>query len=179
MEPLQKVRLLHAIGLAQMLALVPVRTKSSPSSGAKGGGASGRPPAGGQKGWLSAGNDDEEEDDDDEEGAEEELGEVVNAFVLELLGCWSSYEDLLTEGASAGARAGGGGSNIAGGPSPLSFYIYPLPLTFIPTFTLSFLYHLILSSFPLSFLPPLIFTPSHFYPSMHPKSRQEQVTQGL
>ena len=136
MEPLQKVRLLHAINLAQMLALVPVRTKGSPSSGAgKGGGASGRSPAGAAgKGWGSssgAGND-EEDDDDEEEGAEEELGEVVNVFLLELLACWSSYEDLLMDGVSTGvgARAGGGGgsSSSAGNPPLALILMYPLTL---------------------------------------------------
>ena len=180
MEPLQKVRLLHAIGLAQMLALVPVRTKGSPSSGAKGGGASGRPSGGQNKGWLSAGND--EDDDDDEEGAEEELGEVVNVFVLELLGCWTSYEELLLEGTSAGARAGGGGgSSTAGYPSALltsptlltspilAFYIYCLSLTS----SLSFLRTLsTISSFNISLSFTSLDAPHYV------SNSQEQVVEG-
>lgn len=63
MEPVQKIKMLHAIGLAQVLTSVPIRAGS-----------------------------DEADDSDD---AEDELGLVVDVYLVELIGCWSKYEDTL------------------------------------------------------------------------------------
>ena len=77
MEPTQKIQMLHAIGLAQVLALVPIGSVTE----------------------------DKSEDDDDDEGSEEELGLVVDVYLMELLGCWCKYEDslFLTAPAAGGA----------------------------------------------------------------------------
>jgi len=112
--------MLHAIGLAQMLAQVPVRTKGQQGAVAGAGAASPsrarvRGTAAGSEGGGGADGGDDDEDEEGEEGAEDELGEVVNAFVLELLGCWGKYEDLLLHGSCGGG--GGGGRGGAGASS--------------------------------------------------------------
>lgn len=75
MEPVPKVQMLHAIGLAQVLALVPVGVEPVTQA----------------------------EKDEDDVGAEDELALVVDVFLLELIGCWSKYEDILL-GASPVAK---------------------------------------------------------------------------
>lgn len=75
MEPVAKVQMLHAIGLAQVLALVPIGVEPVTQA----------------------------EEDDDDAGAEDELALVVDVYLLELIGCWSKYEDILL-GASPVAK---------------------------------------------------------------------------
>jgi Exportin 1-like protein len=72
MEPVQKIKMLHAIGLAQVLTSVPISSGSTQA-----------------------------DDSDDTEGAEDELGLVVDVYLVELLGCWSKYEDSLFGASSA------------------------------------------------------------------------------
>ena len=88
MEPTQKIQMLHAIGLAQVLALVPI------------GGATGNK---------------SKDDDDEDDGAEEELGLVVDVYLMELLGCWSKYEDSLF----LAAPASGGSSDTTSSSNEL------------------------------------------------------------
>lgn len=64
MESVQKIQMLHAIGLTQMLTLVPIRQQAEAAH-------------------------------DDDEGAEEALGLVLDVFLLELIGCWAKYEDIV------------------------------------------------------------------------------------
>ena len=127
MEPLQKIRLLNAIGLAQMLALVPVPAKGSGNDAASGGGGgSDAPSAQGAKSggkmskvFGSSGGDDEGDEDDEDGGdsPERELGEVVNAFVLELLGCWTSFETLVFDSSGSGSGRGSGSGSGSGASS--------------------------------------------------------------
>ena len=75
MEPVQKITMLHAIGLAQVLTSVPISARSGQT-----------------------------DDSDDAEGAEDELGLVVDVYLIELIGCWSKYEDMLYGVIDGGAR---------------------------------------------------------------------------
>ena len=72
MEPIQKIQMLHAIGLAQVLTQVPI---------------------GGNANRGSRDTNDPVDHEEDDEGAEDELGLVVDVYLMELLGCWSKYEE--------------------------------------------------------------------------------------
>jgi hypothetical protein len=74
MEPVQKIQMLHAVGLAQVLALVPI------------------------------GSQERSKEDDEDEGAEDELGLVIDVYVLELIGCWSKYEDSILGSVPTGGK---------------------------------------------------------------------------
>ena len=78
MEPIQKIQMLHAIGVAQVLAQVPI----------------------GQGGQGKGGQ-------EDVEGSEDELGPVIDVYLLELIGCWSKYEDGVFGVLPTGGKSGG------------------------------------------------------------------------